>query len=149
MKILQVSGENKDFLHLCKSLEDFQYKMIPVLKEKGYSLTNDLKDVTGLILYVNNKPVGSIGLKKISDETCEIVRVFVCAEHRGKGYSKLLFEKIENLAKALGYKRAEIVAWCKAKVAVNLYEKQGYTKSEEKISEWFGGDKYVEFFKNF
>ena len=46
-------------------------------------------------------------------------------------------------------KKAEIVAWVVAKEALNLYEKFGYAKSEEKISEWFGGYKYVELEKEF
>lgn len=149
MKILQVSGDNKDFALLCKKLEEFQYNLLPILREKDYSLTDNLEDIIGFILYDDNKPIGSIGFRKNSDDVCQIVRVFVDENYRGKGYSKLLFEKIENLVKDLGFKRAEIEAWCDAKVALKLYEKMGYIKSEEKVSEWYGGSKYVELFKIF
>ena len=148
MKILKVNGQDKDFAMLCKKLEDYQYNLIPILKQKGYTLTDDLQQITGLVLYVEDKPVASIGLKEVTKDNCEIVRVFVCPEHRGKGYSKILFNEIENLAKSLDYKKAEIVVWCKAETALKLYKKLGYTHTGEKISEWFGGDKYVELFKN-
>ena len=144
MELKQVNGLNEDFYNLCSKLENFQYNLLPDLKNKGYNLTSNLENITGFVLYINNAPVGSIGLKKVDNETCEIVRVFVCEDHRGNGYAKLLFNKIENLAKSLGYKKAEMVAWCKACSAIKLYKKLGYICSEEKSSEWFGGLKYVE-----
>ncbi len=150
MKFLEVKGKDQDFGVLCKKLEDYQYAMLPGIKEKGYSLTDDLDDVEVVfLLYIDNRAVGSIGLKRKSIDTCEIVRVFVEEDFRGQGYSKMLFDRIESRAKQMGFKNAEIVAWCKAETAVKLYEKRGYQKSEEKISEWFGGYRYVEFFKNF
>ena len=143
-----MSGDNKDFVSLCKKLEEFQYNMIPILKEKDYELTSDLKEVVGFVLYVDNVAVGSIGLKKVSDDACEIVRVFISEEYRGNGYARYLFENIEKLAREMGYRKAEMVAWTKAKSALRLYEKLGYEKSEEKVSEWFAWSKYVELFKN-
>ena len=144
MRIVKVDGNNQDFKLMCESLENFQFNMIPILKEKDYSLTDDLNEIIGFVLYDNEKPIGSIGLKKIADESCEIVRVFVLGEYRGNGYARILFEKIENLARELGFKKAEMVAWVSAKSALRLYEKLGYKKSEEKVSEWFGGEKYIE-----
>lgn len=149
MQIVKVSGEDKDFYSLCEQLQNFQYELIPVLREKGYNLTDDLQDVIGFVLYIDNKPVGSIGLKKVKDDTCQIVRVFVHESYRGKGYATMLFDKVEDLAKEMGFKNLEITAWCDAKPALRLYEKRGFNSSEEKISEWYGGYKYVELFKTF
>ena len=148
MEIKQVSGTNPDFVHLCKELENFQYTLLPILKEKNYSLTNNLEDIIGFVLYINNRPIGSIGLKKISENVCEIVRVFVCEDFRGKNYAKILFEKIENLAKTMGFKKAEMVAWAKATSALRLYQKLKYNMSDEKPSEWYGGSTYIEIYKN-
>ena len=147
MEILKVNGNNEDFKRLCEKLENFQFNMIPVLKEKGYSLTDDLNEVIGFVLYDDKQPIGSIGLKKISEEICEIVRVYVLDDYRGNGYAGMLFEKIENLAREMNYKKAEMVAWVSAKSALRLYEKLGYLKGEDKISEWFGGSRYVELYK--
>ena len=145
--IEKVNGTHPDFFKLSKKLEDFQFNLMPVLKEKGYNLTENLDEITGLILYVENDPVASIGLKKIDEETCEIVRVYVSDDYRGNGYAGMLFERVENFVRELGFKNAELVAWCDAKSALRLYEKMGFMKSEEKISEWYGGFKYVELFK--
>lgn len=148
MRCLKVKGSNKDFVYLSERLQDFQYQLLPVLKEKGYTLTKGLQDVVGYVLYIDNQPIGSIGLKSVSNEVCEIVRVFVSEKFRGNGYATLLFDKIESLARELGFKKAEMVAWCEAEQALGLYKKLGYTCSEEKLSEWYAGLKYVELYKN-
>ena len=148
MELLKVTGENLDFAYLCGELEKFQFDMLPILKEKDYSLTNDLAGIDGFVLYDNEKPIGSIGLKKVSDDVCEIVRVFVSEKYRGKNYAKLLFDAIENLAKEMGYLKAEMVAWEKATSALRLYEKLNYKIRDRKLSEWYGGNVYLELFKD-
>ena len=146
MEFKKVDCESDEFIEMCHKLEDFQYDLMPELMAQGYCLTESLDEIEGFFLYDNGKLVGSIGLKEISDESCEIVRVFVNEEFRGQCYSKVLFEKIEDYAKSKGYKKAEMVAWTKAVAAVNLYKKLGYLCSEPKFSEWFGYE-YVEFEK--
>ncbi len=136
MDILETKGIDSNFYSLCKRLEEFQFSLMPELKDKGYNLTYDLNDINGYLLYINNEPVGCIGLKKCTDDVCEIVRVFICKEHREKGYSKLLFSKIETLARTLGFKTAIMFAWVKAEVAINLYKKLGYIIIEEKVSNY-------------
>ena len=146
-EVKKVEGTAPLFFEYSKKLEDFQFSLMPVLKEKGYSLTEGLDEITGFILYINNEPVGSIGLKKIDKEICEIVRVFIDEKYRGKGHARLLFEYAENYAKELGFKKAEMVAWCKATFALALYKKLNFISSLPKESEWFTGLEYVELFK--
>lgn len=147
MRLEKVVGTNKDFAALCKMLEDFQFDMLPILREKEYSLTDDLEEIEGFVMYLDKEPIASIGIKKVSQDTCEIVRVYVKDKYRGQGYAKILFEKIEGYAKSLGYKRAEMVAWLKAQSAIKLYKRLNYTSTEPMISEWFGGFEYVELTK--
>ena len=147
MEIKKVNGNHEDFFKMSVALQNFQFDLMPVLKDEGYSLTENLEVIEGFILYENKIPIASIGLKKIDETTCEIVRVFVDEKHRGKGYAKLLFSKIEELAKNMGFKKAEMVAWCKATSALTLYKKLNYISNDEKESEWFTGLKYVELYK--
>lgn len=148
MKIIRVESANKNFKNLCKQLEEYQFELLPILKQKNYSLTQNLNEIFPFIMYEKNTPIGCIGVKKISNESCEIVRVFVDKKYRGKGYSLKLFDAAESFAKSLGYKKAELVVWSVAKPAVALYKKLGYTFGKETVSEWFGGHKYFECFKN-
>ena len=36
MQVKKVRGTNKDFKALCKKLEDYQFEMLPVLKQTEY-----------------------------------------------------------------------------------------------------------------
>lgn len=148
MKVLEVDGKNADFYNLCCELEMFQFNLLPVLKEKGYCLTSNLQEVIkAYVLYNNNAVVGCVGLRPVTSEVCEIVRVYVKKKFRCKGYATMLIEKVENLAKELGFKFAEMTAWLKAESAIKLYKKLGYNHKEEKISKTYGGQAYVELFK--
>lgn len=147
MKIIKVDSANKDFENLCKKLEEYQFELLPILKEKNYSLVQNLQEIFPFVMYEENLAIGCIGVKRISNESCEVVRVFVDKKYRGKGYALKLFDAAENFAKSLGYKKAELVVWSAAKPAVALYKKLGYTFEKENISEWYGGHKYFECFK--
>ena len=100
MNILKVKGTNKNFETLCKQLEDYQFSLLPSLRDKKYSLTHDLSDILGYVLIDNEKPIASMGIKKVDENTCELVRVFVCEDYRGKGCASRLFRETENLAKS-------------------------------------------------
>lgn len=147
LTIKQVKGNDKIFVVLTKKLQDFQYDLMPELKNQGYNLTDDLEEIEGFVLCENEKPIASIGIKQISKTRAEIVRVFVDENYRGKGYAKLMFDIIENHARLGGYTEVEMIAWTKSVAALGLYKKLGYEFSEEKKSEWFAGLKYVELYK--
>ena len=146
MKVIQVANCDKDFCELCLLLEKFQHQMLPGLEGTGYSLT-DQSGITAFLLYDDKKAVGSIGIKHIDDTACEIMRVFMREEYRGKGLANLLFDHMEKYARQLGYKRAEMVTWAESKSALSLYKKLGYICSDEKASKWFTGAKYIELYK--
>lgn len=142
-----VRGTDENFMGLCKKLEEFQFNLMPELKQKGYNLTDDLKEVEGFVLFQKNDPIASIGLKKVNDKRCEIVRVFVREDFRGNGFARLLFKEAEDYARECGFEEVEMVAWTKSVSALKLYHKLNYEFSDEKESEWFDGLKYVELFK--
>ncbi len=148
LQIKELNGVDEDFVVLCRRLENFQYDLLPGVKEKGYNLTDDLKDVVGYVLYDGDKPVASIGLKKKTKRTCEIVRVFVDEAYRGNGYAKMLFKKIEDKAFEMEYNKAVMVTWEKSTAALGLYTKLGYKQGQTKVSEWYCGYGYIELSKD-
>ena len=61
-----------------------------------------------LIATYDNIPIGCIAVKSINSTNCELKRLYLKEEFRGKGYSKVLFEGILDRAKELGFLEAEI-----------------------------------------
>lgn len=99
----------------------------------------DLEDLQGI--YFNNKGVffvaelagkiiGSVAVSKIDNERCELRKLYVSKEHRGKSIGKMLFDKAVDFALSNGYKKMELEVSQKHQEAISLYKKAGFTKFE-------------------
>ena len=59
--------------------------------------------------------------------TCELVKLYLNANARGKGVGKLLMEHCIAAAKELGYKKIYLETMPELTVAIPMYEKFGFT----------------------
>ena len=66
------------------------------------------------------------GLKRLTDEICEIKRMYVVPQARGRGIAGLLLEALEDAAVRLGYSVARLDTGPKQPHAQRLYERAGY-----------------------
>jgi len=79
------------------------------------------------LLKENNEYSGCIGLREIEPGICEMKRLYVKPEHRGKGYGKLLAQQIIKDAKAIGYDKMRLdTIGEKMKSAINIYYSLGF-----------------------
>jgi ribosomal protein S18 acetylase RimI-like enzyme len=78
------------------------------------------------LTYVNAVPAGCIGFKKLSDCQCELKRIFVKEEYRGKHIGKNLLQKAIADARALGYTEMLLDTSAKLEAAMHLYRKFGF-----------------------
>lgn len=82
------------------------------------------------IAMANGKMVGGAGIyptDQLPQGVCELVKLYLCADARGRGWGKVLMEKCLQTAKALGYEKVYLETMPELKIAIPLYEKYGFT----------------------
>ena len=82
------------------------------------------------LAFCDNNPAGCIGLRKIDNETCELKRLYVKPEFRGKKIGNILVTKIIEDAKSIGYKHILLDTFPFLETAIKLYKKLGFYEIE-------------------
>ncbi len=73
---------------------------------------------------------GCIGLRKIDNDNCELKRLYVKPQFRGKKIASLLMKYIINEAKEIGYKHILLDTLPFLETAINMYKKYGFYEIE-------------------
>ena len=110
-------------------------------------LSNIFK-TAGSVYYValeGTKVVGGSGIfptAGLPDKTCELVKMYLVPEARGKGYGRLLIEMCINFAIQNGYTNLYLESMPELKTAIKLYERLGFKHLTEPMgnSGHFGCD---------
>ena len=84
-----------------------------------------------LIAYVDDEAAGTVALKRLENDVCEMKRLFVIPKYQGIGLGRLLAEHIINEGKGLGYSRMRLdnSRSVMAK-AVSIYKLMGFYEIE-------------------
>jgi GNAT superfamily N-acetyltransferase len=82
------------------------------------------------------------GLKRLPDGACEIKRMYVVPDARGRGIAGLLLTALEERARALGYEVARLDTGPRQPYSRRLYEHRGYRPVENfnrnPVADFFG-----------
>ena len=78
------------------------------------------------LAYCDGKTAGCIGLKKLDEDNCEMKRLYVRPEFRGRKIGGLLIQKIIDDAKTIGYKHMLLDTLPFLGNAVHMYKKWGF-----------------------
>jgi putative acetyltransferase len=81
------------------------------------------------IALCENRLVGGGGIyptEGLPADTCELVKMYLLPEMRGKGIGKLLIANCIEFAKREGYKKMYLETMNELKQAVSMYEKTGF-----------------------
>jgi len=79
-----------------------------------------------VLVDVDGRAAGCGGLKGLDGETCEIKRMYLGPEARGRGLGSLLVGALEERGRALGYSRARLDTGDRQPAAIRLYKGAGY-----------------------
>jgi GNAT superfamily N-acetyltransferase len=66
------------------------------------------------------------GIKRLDAEACELKRMYVIPEQRGRGVARILLAALEERARELGYTIARLDTGPRQQGAQRLYESAGY-----------------------
>ena len=98
-----------------------------------------------LLASENQKVAGCIALRKIGDGTCEMKRLFLRPDFRGKGLGRKLVESIIAEAKEIGYQRMRLDTLPpKMNDAIALYRSLGFKEIEPYYPNPVPGAKFME-----
>lgn len=97
---------------------------------------NHLEEKYGLpqgriyVAYDEGKPAGCVGLRKINGTDCELKRLFVRPEFRGKGLGRQMTVRVIEDAKEIGYKAIYLDTLPFLSPAVAMYRSLGFYEIE-------------------
>lgn len=79
-----------------------------------------------VVLRSDGCALASGGLKRIGEDACEIKRMYVVPEARGRGLARELLLALEDRAREIGYAIARLDTGDRQPAAKHLYESAGY-----------------------
>ena len=81
-------------------------------------------------LYAGERLIGTVGVKKIGEQKCELKTLYLYSSYQGKGLGYQLIATAIEYAKEAGYMEMYLDTLSTSKRAIHLYESVGFTLTE-------------------
>lgn len=81
------------------------------------------------VLEIDGNVAGGAGIfptTGLPPDTCELVKMYLAKEYRGKGYGQILVTKCIEAAKELGYSKMYLETMKELATAITMYNKNGF-----------------------
>lgn len=82
------------------------------------------------LAYFEGELAGCIGLRRLDDVNCELKRLYIKPQFRGKKIARFLVKHIISQAKKIGYKHILLDTLPFLEPAINMYKKYGFYEVE-------------------
>lgn len=82
------------------------------------------------LAYCDGEAAGCIGLRKLDAQRCEMKRLYVRPQFRGRRLGEQLVEKIIEDARAIGYSHIMLDTLPFLEAAISMYQKFGFSTTE-------------------
>jgi len=119
---------------------DISNLVFDILKDYGLepdpeTTDSDLKDIEdsyfsrGGLFYVyedNGSIVASMGIYPLDQDTCELRKMYLHSDYRGRGIGKMLMERALTESRELGFKKITLETASVLKEAIALYKSYGF-----------------------
>jgi ribosomal protein S18 acetylase RimI-like enzyme len=97
-----------------------------------------------ILALIGHKPAGCIALRKISDDVCEMKRLYVRDNYKGLGIGKKLINLILEEATRIGYRFIRLDTLPSMKKAQDLYQALGFYDIEPYVYNPIVGTRFME-----
>lgn len=116
----ELFGEYAAALNFDLCFQDFEKEMAELPGE--YSPPNGCI----MLAKVGEKTCGCVALRRLDEDYCEMKRLYVRREYRGRGIGRSLAVAILDKARTLGYRGMRLDTLSSMKEAISLYKSLGF-----------------------
>lgn len=86
---------------------------------------------TFLVILDDGKVVGTGGIRQLNPQICELRRMFILKEYRGRGLGTRLLEELLHFARQCGHTAIRLNTVSRMADAVKFYERRGFRHIEQ------------------
>jgi GNAT superfamily N-acetyltransferase len=83
-------------------------------------------DGAWIVAYLDSRPVGCGGIKRLDGSSAELKRIYLAAAARGHGLGRRLLEHLEQQARVIGYESLRLDTGDRQPEALGLFRSAGY-----------------------
>ena len=138
-KAIQLFKEYAASINVDLSFQNFEKELSEVDKQYARPL-----GVLFLLVDSNEEAVGCFGIRKLSAGICELKRMYLKKEVRGKGLGSFLLKEAIKSGEDLNYSKMRLDTLPTMKSAISLYENMGFYEIEPYRFNPIEGTKYFE-----
>jgi GNAT superfamily N-acetyltransferase len=121
--------DSTDAVRLIVELEDHLEPLYPAISRHGFSVERLLaENVEFFVLRVDGRPAGCGGILLVAGEYGEVKRMWVRPAYRGRGFGRLLLDRLADRARADGINLLRLETGIHQRDAIMLYERYGFRR---------------------